>query len=301
MTVGAQPEGRAAGPERRQRLEALADELRPRLHRYAARLTGSVIDGEDVVQDAYARAFAALGDLPAGTPLGPWLFRIAHNRAIDLTRRERLRRTEPLETAPEAADDAAPDAEAAVLRREALGLAVCRFVELPVPQRAAVILKDVLDEPIAEIAALLGLSVNAVKAHLARGRAGLRALSAETAALPGPFSAEALRFADLFNRQDWDGLRALLGDDVRLNQARRPVRRGASDVGMFFTFYEAYPPVRLEPAWLDGREVHLVYETGDALPRYFMWVSWAGGRIAEIRDHRYASYVLEGASLLRPE
>jgi RNA polymerase sigma-70 factor (ECF subfamily) len=282
-------------PDRRLALEQLADEVRADLHRYAARLVGSVIDGEDVVQDTFLRALAAVDALPDATPLKPWLFRIAHNRAIDLLRHGRRWPSAPLDFAPLIE---LSDAEAEVIRREAVGLAVSRFAVLPVSQRAAVILKDVLDEPLSEIAALLDLSVDAVKAHLARGRAGLRAAQ-HTVAGPAPaLSSEAQLFAALFNRQDWAALRALLAKDVRLNQARRPIREGAVDVAKFFTFYEAYPPVRLEPVWLEGREVHLVFDAGQGRPRYFMQINWSGPQIAEIRDHRYAGYVLEGADLL---
>jgi RNA polymerase sigma-70 factor, ECF subfamily len=66
--------------ERQAQLMALADELRPELHRYCAPLMGSVI-GEDVVQDTFARAFVALDELQETPPLRAWLFRIAHNRA----------------------------------------------------------------------------------------------------------------------------------------------------------------------------------------------------------------------------
>ena len=209
-------------PERRLALERLADDLRPDLHRYAARLMGSVIDGEDVVQDTFARALAAIDDLPIDTPLKPWLFRIAHNRAIDLLRHNRRWPTKPVDAAP-LVDIS--DAEEDTLRREALGLAVSRFATLSVPQRAAVILKDILDEPLAEIAALLDLSLDAVKAHLARGRAQLRIVPLP--AVPPPPSAEALHFAALFNRQDWAALRALLANDVRLNgPAAYPQRCG---------------------------------------------------------------------------
>ena len=60
------------------------------------------------------------------------------------------------------------------MRREAVETAVSRFVELPTMQRSVVILKDVLDQSLEEIAAMLDLTVNAVKAHLARGRARLK-------------------------------------------------------------------------------------------------------------------------------
>ena len=82
---------------------------------------------------------------------------------------------------------------------------------------------------------------------------------------------------------------------MRLNQARRPIRQGAAEVAPFFTFHAAYPPVRLDPAWLEGREVHLVFE-GDR-PAYFMCLTWQEGRIVDIRDHRYALYVIEGTGL----
>ena len=72
--------------DRREELLAVAGELRPDLHRYCARIMGSVIDGEDVVQDALVRAFVALQDLEEAPQLRPWLFRIAHNRALDLLR-----------------------------------------------------------------------------------------------------------------------------------------------------------------------------------------------------------------------
>lgn len=149
----------------------MADALRPELHRYAARLMGPVIEGEEVVQDKFLRALAALDALAPGTPLRPWLFRIAHNRAIDLLRRGQRWSMDPVEHLPE---DPAPDAEAATIAAETLSLAVARFAALPGRQRAAVLMKDVLDEPLSAIAAHLGLSLDAVKAHLARGRARLR-------------------------------------------------------------------------------------------------------------------------------
>ena len=65
----------------REQFLALVGELRPELHRYCARLAGSAIDGEDVVQEALAKAFYALSLQPELPPLRPWLFRIAHNTA----------------------------------------------------------------------------------------------------------------------------------------------------------------------------------------------------------------------------
>jgi RNA polymerase sigma factor (sigma-70 family) len=149
---------------------ALVGDLRPELHRYCARLTGSVVDGEDVVQDSLASAFVALKTLEAAPSMRAWLFRIAHNRALDLLRSRALRATEPLEAAAETPDSQAADPLEALMRQEALRTAVSRFVDLPTAQRSVVILKDILGHSLEDIAALLDTTVNAVKGHLARGR-----------------------------------------------------------------------------------------------------------------------------------
>jgi len=200
---------------------------------------GSLIDGEDVVQDTLIRAFVALQDLEEAPPLRPWLFRIAHNRALDLLRSRAVRMAEPIDAASDVAGSASPDPVEMLMRQEAVKTAVSRFVELPTLQRSVVILKDVLDESLIEIATLLDLTVDAVKGHLARGRARLREVNAQAGQLSEARTASAAvaRYVALFNQRDWDGLRALLADDVRLNQSTYPLRVGPADVGLFFTIY----------------------------------------------------------------
>ncbi|TPM94701.1 sigma-70 family RNA polymerase sigma factor [Mesorhizobium sp. B2-1-3A] len=293
----------AVDRDRQEGLLALATVLRPELHRYCARLMGSVIDGEDVVQDTFARAFVALDELCDVPQLRPWLFRIAHNRALDLLRSRAIRASEPIEAALEIADDSKVDPVEMLMRREAIETAVSRFAELPLLQRSVVILKDVLDEPLAEIAALLGISVDAVKAHLARGRARLRQINAQAEPLPDAriASAAVVRYVTLFNQRDWDGLRALLADDVRLQQSMHPPRSGAADVGMFFTIYAKSDGLWLKPAWVEGREVIAVFEHRTApKPIHFMWLEWREGRISFIRDYRYVGYVTDDAELVLP-
>ncbi|AZO44539.1 MULTISPECIES: sigma-70 family RNA polymerase sigma factor [unclassified Mesorhizobium] len=290
----------AVDRDRQEGLLALAAALRPELHRYCARLMGSVIDGEDVVQDTFARAFVALDELCEVPQLRPWLFRIAHNRALDLLRSRAIRVAEPIEAALEIADTKADPVET-LMRRQAVQTAVSRFAELPVLQRSVIILKDVLDEPLTEIAALLDITVDAVKGHLARSRARLRQINATAAALPDAriASAAVVRYATLFNQRDWDGLRALLADDVRLHQSLHPPRSGAADVGMFFTIYARSDRVWLTPAWLEGREVIAVFENQtDPKPHHFMRLEWREGRISFIRDYRYVSYIAEDAELV---
>src|ERR1700716_2296132 len=65
--------------------------LRPSLHRYCARMTGSVLDGEDLVQETLFEAYRKLDMYDDSRPLSPWLFRIAHNRSIDFLRRRGVR------------------------------------------------------------------------------------------------------------------------------------------------------------------------------------------------------------------
>ena len=299
----------AAGPatngDRKAEFLAQAGELQPELHRYCARLMGSVIDGEDVVQDTLMRAVVALQDMEKQgvmemPPLRPWLFRIAHNRALDLLRGRSLRRTEPIEAAADVADADSPDPVETLMRQEAVKTAVSRFAELPTMQRSVVILKDVLDEQLSEIATLLDLTVDAVKAHLARGRARLREINAQAGLLPAtqPASAAVARYAVLFNQRDWDGLRALLASDVKLKQSSYPVRSGSADVGMFFGIYSKLDPVWLVPAWLEGREVIAVFENrADPKPSYMMWLEWRGGQISFIRDYKYVRYVTADAEV----
>jgi RNA polymerase sigma-70 factor (ECF subfamily) len=261
---------------------------------------GSVIDGEDVVQDTLARALVALQDMEEMPPLRPWLFRIAHNRALDLLRGRAVRMTEPIEAAFDVADQANADPVEMLMRQEAVKTAVSRFTELPTLQRSVVILKDVLDQSLIEIAALLDLTVDAVKGHLARGRARLREINAR-AGPPldaRPASTAVARYVALFNQQDWDGLRALLADDVKLHQSTYPVRVGSAEVGRFFTIYAKFDGLWFAPAWLEGREVIAVFQDrADPKPSYFMWLEWRDGRISFIHDYRYVRYITADAEM----
>jgi len=287
--------------DRQEGLLALAAALRPELHRYCSRLMGSVIDGEDVVQDTFTQAFLALDELCEVQQLRPWLFRIAHNRALDLLRSRAIRVAEPIEAALEVVDDAKADPVEMLMRRQAVQTAVSRFADLPVLQRSVIILKDVLDEPLAEIASLLDITVDAVKGHLARGRARLREINAQAKSLPDAriASAAVVRYVTLFNQRDWDGLRVLLADDVRLHQSSHPPRSGAPDVGMFFTIYAKSDRIWLVPAWIEDREVIAVFEDrADPKPNYFMWLEWREGKISVIRDYRYISYIVDDAELV---
>lgn len=284
----------------RQFLSLVAD-VRPELHRYCARMTGSVADGEDVVQEALATAFYELSQLREVPALRAWLFRIAHHRAIDHLRRRALRTGEPLD---ESVADHAPTAEGALAETEAVHVALSRFTALAASQRACVILKDVLDHSLEEIAALLDLTIPAVKAALHRGRARLRELAAADPAPPAPaaFSPDLLRYIRLFDARDWDAVRAMLVDDARLDLVSHSKRRGAGQVGQYLTNYSRVHDWHVSPAWLDGREVIAVRrDPADPRPSYLVALELAGGRVVSIRDYRYVPYIARDATFVEPQ
>ncbi len=282
---------------------SLVHHIRPELHRYCTRMTGSVADGEDVVQETLARACYELPQLRAMPPLRPWLFRIAHNRAIDHWRHEAYRASEPLDAAMEMADEDTHEPENVLARQQAVSAAIACFLALAPAQRGCVILKDVLDHSIDEIAVELGLTVPAVKAALHRGRVALQAQSAVTsvAQLCEPSTA-LTRYASLFNTHDWDGVRAMLADDVRLDLVSQRKSAGRRDVGTYFTNYERAADSHLAPAWLNGREVlAVVAGPGASPPRYFIELGWRDGRVVTIRDFRYVPYITQDAVFEFPE
>jgi RNA polymerase sigma factor (sigma-70 family) len=283
--------------EGRRRFLALVAELRPDLHRYCARMTGSVADGEDVVQDTLARAYYALSEMENPPPLRPWLFRIAHTRALDHLRRYDRRMGQPLDTVAEPPSADAVDAEDALAEGEVVRAAISRFVALPPLQRSAVVLKDVLGHSLDEICTLLELSLPAVKAALHRGRTALRATQEDPEETPPEEPSPAvLRYASLFNARDWDGVRAMLAEDVRLDLVSRVQRAGARDVGTYFTNYDKVYDWYLVPARLEGREVLAVFHVpSDPHPAYFVELTWTGDRIAAIRDFRYVPYIAREA------
>jgi RNA polymerase sigma factor (sigma-70 family) len=289
--------------EGRRRFLALVADIRPDLHRYCARMTGSISDGEDIVQETLARAYYALSEVEVLPSLRPWLFQIAHRRALDHLRRHDRRMGQPLELVEETTADTAADPEDALARDEAVRAAVTRFLELAPAQRSCVILKDVLGHPVDEIASLLELSAPAVRAALHRGRAKLRARTENpptASRAPPPASPAVARYAALFNARDWDGVRAMLADDVRLDLVSRSQRAGRRQVAGYFANYAAVRDWHLVPARLEGREVLAVFrDQRDARPGYFMELTFDGDQVTLIRDFRYVPYIALEADIER--
>jgi RNA polymerase sigma-70 factor (ECF subfamily) len=171
--------------------------LRPELYRYCRHLTRSPWDAEDLAQDVLARAFVTLGKLGTAPP-NPraWLFRVASNAWIDQQRRPH--------GVPEREPADAVDPRAT---REAAGTLIARLAP---QERAAVVLKDVFDLPIEDIAEVLSTTPNAVKAALHRGRGKLVDDAVAEDRVPTPAALDA--FVKAFEQRDLAAVAALLLD-----------------------------------------------------------------------------------------
>ncbi|HET9343461.1 MAG TPA: sigma-70 family RNA polymerase sigma factor [Candidatus Eremiobacteraceae bacterium] len=279
--------------EARDRFMELVDELRPELHRYCARMTGSVFDGEDVVQDSLAKAYYALGQMREPPNLKPWLFRIAHNTAVDFLKRYERKNVEPVSAVPDRAEPEDDRVDPALVEA-----ALTTFIELPPVQRAAIILKDVLGHSLEEVATTMGTTVGAVKAALSRARANIapRAVSASPQKVPALSTEERVylqRYVDLFNDRDWTTLRKLLAEEAQLEQVSL-VQRRVKDAGYFDRYAEILKSedVRAELRFVDNVAAIAMFRppSSDAAA-YFVLLEWTDDRISRIRDFRYVPYI----------
>src|ERR1700733_6316756 len=132
--------------------------LRPRLHRYCSRMVGSAIDGEDVVQDALAKAAEAYPGAGVIDRPESWLFRIPHNAALDALRHRKRRPAERAETVLAVL----ADPHAAAHARISPSASLAPLLHLPPAQRSSLVLADVLGHSLVETADILGVSLAAV-------------------------------------------------------------------------------------------------------------------------------------------
>jgi RNA polymerase sigma-70 factor (ECF subfamily) len=207
------------------------ESLRPDLFRYCRHLTRDVWDAEDLVQDTLARAFVTLACLfqDIENPRA-WLFRVASNIWID--RQRQRQRHEAPHTAADAASDVDPSV--AVTTREA---GATLLSDLSPQERAAVLLKDVFDFTLEEIAGILTTTTGAVKAALHRGRGKLSDVEpVSPRAVPGHVLDA---FCEAFNARDIDRLVALLLDTATADMAGVAIEYGPekmkrSDTGSLY-------------------------------------------------------------------
>jgi RNA polymerase sigma-70 factor (ECF subfamily) len=291
-------------PEAGAAFDRLLGELRPKLHRYCARMTGSVVDGEDVVQEALVKAIEALPETPSLAHPEGWLFRIAHNAALDFLRRRARREAVHSDQDPDMMIDPVTAAD----HRQIAATSLRTFMRLPVAQRSSVILMDVLGYSLEEVGTVMDASIPAIKAALHRGRARLRELAQEPDDRPAPVLAEPERsllaaYVECFNARDFDAIRDMLADEVRLELVNKSRMSGRPEVARYFHNYERLQDWHFVPALVDRRPAVLVSDPGDPSrrPAYFVLLDWAGTSVVNIRDFRFASYAIEGAELFIPD
>jgi RNA polymerase sigma-70 factor (ECF subfamily) len=271
---------------------SLTGQFRRELLAHCYRMLGSADEAEDLVQETYLRAWRAYDGFEGRSSVRTWLYRIATNACLTAIERRGRR---PLPSGLGAPDDdpAAPvvsapevpwlqpipdallasphdDPAAAAASRAGIRLAMVAALQyLSARQRAVLILRDVLDWPAAEVAAMLGTTTTAVNSGLRRARAQLaQALPDEDdVAEPGEPARRAMldRFAAAFENGDMTALTELLRQDVALEMppmltwfaGREAVRR------FLATKLLGTPgQFRLLPALANGQPAFAAYQRG---------------------------------------
>ncbi|MBL4739912.1 MAG: sigma-70 family RNA polymerase sigma factor [Sneathiella sp.] len=277
------------------RLEAALPTLRPELHRYCARMMGSVVDGEDILQETLLKASRSLTNGIVVKQPRAWLFRIAHNTALNYfrsTRKEMAMKNEiSLETS---SIDEFP-------RQSTVKDTLRPFLQLTPKQRSTVILRDVLGYSAAEVSVLTDSSVESVKSALHRGRNVLKEIDQDEAAQEVPLDEHQKEllslYAKYFNDQDFDRLRDMLSEEVRLQLVSRVSLNGKEEVSSYFGNYQKAEDWIMTPGCVEGRPAILVFDRTDPSGplSYFILVNWDAERVLTIQDFRYARYVLQDA------
>ena len=179
-------------------------------------------------------------------------------------------------------------------------------MRLPVSQRSSIILMDVLGYSLEEISQMTEASVPAVKAALNRGRKRLQELAREpeepssVLTLAEPERSLLAEYVDRFNARDFDAVRDMLAEEVRLELVNRTRMKGLSEVGRYFHNYSGVDDWHFVPGLVDRRAALLAYDPRNpaAAPEYFVLLQWADNKLTSIRDFRHARYVIGGAEIV---
>jgi RNA polymerase sigma-70 factor (ECF subfamily) len=249
-----------AGDERAFR--RLVEPYRHALYVHCYRMLGSVQDAEDLAQETLLRAWRALERFEPRAQFQTWLYRIATNACLDELER-RPRRPQLIDPFP---DQQVGEAEAPVYDpaaryaiREGMELALVRAIQqLPGRQRPVLIFRDVLGWSAPEVAELLGSTVASVNSALQRARATVEEhLPAPAPGALEPDERELLsRYIDAFERDDVDGLVALLREDAVLRMPPQQSMIGPVAIARFFRQTAARGDLRrmrLTPTRANGR------------------------------------------------
>lgn len=265
--------------------DALVAPYRTELLAHCYRMLGSIQDAEDALQDSLVAAWSGLAGFEQRASLRTWLYRVATNRCLTMRRALQRRRAkewdvpgiqppppsgtgevvwlEPL--AAHVVDrlvTVGPDA--LYEQSESVSLAfITALQRLPPRQVAVLVLRDVLGYPAAEVADLLGVSVESVTSALKRARAGMRSVSRDLPPTPGSAAEQAItaRFARAYEDADIDGVVALFTDDIFVTMPPMPLEYEGRElcrnfVGLFFDSGRRY---RMVPTRANGQPAFGMY------------------------------------------
>ena len=303
-----------AGPLDRDEFDACVGPVIPALRLHCYRLVGSLDDAEDMVQDALVRAWRHGDRLEDRAGLRPWLYRIATNACLDLLDGRRRRPTttldeglgwpDPIPNAWLEPSRAGGDPADMLIRQETVSLAFLTAVHvLPPRQRAMLVLRDVLEWPVQEVADALETTVAAVYSGVRRARVAIvrqRSPSQSRGAPPAVGQAQASdvarRYLDAWERADATGLAELLAADARMAMPPDPrVFKGRAAILRYFEAIFSQPPERrigLAPTSANGQPAFIVLEpdpTSGTLQAIGIKVILVRDRrIAEIRGYMRA-------------
>ena len=238
------------GPWRRY-LDALAP-MRPALHRYCCRLTGNVWDGEDLMQDALLRVFGLLGKIDADLE-NPRAYFIRTATHLWIDEQRRATRHRAWQASVVDADEAS-ESNGVEQRVELRQAASALLKRLPPRERAAVLMREVLDLSAKESATLLQMTEGAVKAALHRGRERLQDEVADEPDRPVPSPALVDQFLAALASQDMATMQAICLSDLAVELVGGACLDGFEASKTFFGHaHMVFPP---EYAELARKMVH---------------------------------------------
>ena len=284
--------------------EALVAAHRRELHAFCYRMLGSLQDAEDALQETLLGAWKGLAGFEGRSTVKTWLYRIAANACLRVIE-QRPARILPYDRAPASQGsvvepiiegvpwlDPYPVAlDASFEQRESLELAfVAALQHLPANQRAALVLREVLEFSAAEAAELLDTSVSAINSALQRAKSAVSErvppLSQQaTLAALGDSARQSLvqAYVKAWAQQDAQGLVELLTQDARFTMPPIPSWFDGRDaVVRFFSEPVFRSPWRLEPTWASGQLAFAAYQGPDFRLGALNVITLRGGKIAEI-------------------
>lgn len=163
--------------------ESLLLRCADKAYNFALRLAGNQSDAQDLVQEAFARAFANKDKYDPTRPMGAWLNRILHNIFLDSVRRYERRHSVSIDAPVTASGEGSWDSLLAghdadpiddLIKDEEERLLQNALVRLPPHYRSAVVLADIEGVPYEDIAQILGVPIGTVGSRVHQGRILLR-------------------------------------------------------------------------------------------------------------------------------